>query len=199
VITLGFDGTDRRVVKALIGKGPALFQALRLKFSQLALRLQQKIQGEKLQGQVLQHRSGKLAGSIRALDATTDGTKVDVAVEGGGGVAPYAAVQNYGGKGEYEIVPINKKALAFLPGGANVQGASKAQIRTMIRGFGSKSSSIRAKSIGQFNSFGGVVVKKVIHPPLPERNFMESTAEEMLPEWVSGTKETILQVLRERS
>src|SRR6266700_2150115 len=61
-----------------------------------AVKLQSFIVSEKLQGQVLHHRSGKLAGSIRPGTLATP-ENLAVEVLGGGGPAWYGRVHNYGG------------------------------------------------------------------------------------------------------
>jgi hypothetical protein len=72
--------------------------------NELMLRLQSEIVGEKLHGQVLQQRTGKLAGSIRAQPTTQEGTDIIGAVEGGGGVAWYGKLHEYGfGPYDYEV------------------------------------------------------------------------------------------------
>jgi hypothetical protein len=61
------------------------------------LQLQAKVVGEKLQGQVLQHRTGKLSASIRAIPVTQEGGVIVGIVEGGGGPAFYGRIHEYGG------------------------------------------------------------------------------------------------------
>jgi hypothetical protein len=102
-----------------------------------------KIQGEKLSGQVLKQRSGKLIGSVRTLPTAAGGSVISGGVAAGGGPAYYGYFQNYGTKGPYTIVPKDPKGvLAFMIDGKQI------------------------------------FAKKVIHPGLPARNFMESTLEE---------------------
>jgi hypothetical protein len=120
MLTLSFNGSDERLAQSLRARGPQIIQAVMRKMDELMFRLQAKIVGEKLAGQVLQQRTGKLAGSIRAIPTTLEGTEVTGAVEGGGGPAFYGRVQEYGGRGPYTIVPINKSALTFLWGGKQV-------------------------------------------------------------------------------
>lgn len=96
MISGSLNGTDARVVAALHEKADRVQDSLIRKLDSLTLRLQAHIVGDKLQGQVLQHRTGKLAGSIRAIPATFDGTKVSGEVQGGGGPAFYGRAQEYG-------------------------------------------------------------------------------------------------------
>jgi phage gpG-like protein len=97
MLQLSFNETDQRVLVALRAKGPQIVQALLVKMNALMLRLQAKIVGEKLQGQVLHHRTGKLAGSIRAIPAVLEGTMIVGAVEGAGGPAFYGRIHEFGG------------------------------------------------------------------------------------------------------
>jgi hypothetical protein len=97
MLTFSYDGSNQRVAAALRAKGPQIIEAVLRKMNSLTLQLQAKIVGEKLQGQVLQHRTGKLAGSIRMIPAVVEGESVVGAVEGGGGPAFYGRVHEYGG------------------------------------------------------------------------------------------------------
>lgn len=99
---------------------PIIIEALRTKLDALDFALQSRIVSDKLSGQVLQHRSGKLAASIRAIPTVREGTELVGSVEGGGGPAFYAKFHEYGTTRQYEIVPTNKKALAFMVGGKQV-------------------------------------------------------------------------------
>lgn len=196
MIQADFQGTDRTVPAELRRKMPGILEAVRMKMNMLDLQLQQKIQGEKLQGQVLQHRTGKLAASIRVEEATVTGDIVEGAVEGAGGVAFYGRVQNYGGDRAYDIVPVNKKALAFFGGGGPGPMMNKNIARGIIQGFNAKSAAARAGAHQQFGNLGGIVVKKVVHPPLPARNFMESTAEEFKPQMTKGLSDAVVAGMR---
>jgi phage gpG-like protein len=93
-----------RIAAALAAKGNALAAALQAKIQQ------------KLSGDVLQMKSGALAGSIAV---TIDELSTGVAVR----IAPspdmkYAAIHEYGGTiPPHQIVPDKARALAFLAGG----------------------------------------------------------------------------------
>jgi hypothetical protein len=190
MIIVTFDKTDLEVQEALQKKLPAILAAVVVKMNQLNTMLVAKIVGDKLQGQVLQHRTGKLAASVRSEDSKIEGDTVTGSVQAGGGPAYYARFQNYGTQSSYEIVPRNKKALAFFPQGGPVP-LNKQTARGIVLGFRSRSASARQSSYGQFSQLGGVVVKKVIHPPIKERNFMESTAAEFKPTYVAGITQAI--------
>jgi phage gpG-like protein len=104
MIQLSFNGSDQRIAVALRAKGPQIIQLLVSKMNALMLQLQAKIVGQKLQGQVLAHRTGKLSGSIRMIPATVDGSLITGAVEGAGGPAFYGRIHEFGG-----TFPINRK------------------------------------------------------------------------------------------
>jgi hypothetical protein len=113
VITFSFNGTDQKVAAAIRAKGPDIVDALRARMDAVTIALQGKIVTTKLSGQVLQHRSGKLAGSIRAIPATVSGSTIEGAVEGGGGPAFYGRFHEYGVDHSWEITATRAKALAF--------------------------------------------------------------------------------------
>ena len=101
-------------------RGPRIIAALVRKMNQLVFRLQAKIVNEKLAGQVLHHRTGTLASSIRAIPTQVEGAALVAKVEGGGGPAFYGKFHEFGTTDWYTIRPINKKALAFMMGGKQV-------------------------------------------------------------------------------
>ncbi|MGQ0446166.1 MAG: hypothetical protein ACT4O2_13830 [Beijerinckiaceae bacterium] len=94
------------VQDALLGQADALRGALEY-------RIQQKLSGE-----VLETRSGALAASIiSSID--NDGSETSVSISSTG--APYAAIQEFGGKtAARDIVAVNAKALAFSMGGGQI-------------------------------------------------------------------------------
>jgi hypothetical protein len=120
MIEADFGGSDVRVEMYLRSRGPAIEAALLSKSDYLMLKLQAYIVDEKLSGQVLNRRTGTAAGSVRTVPATNEGGSITAGVVGGGGPAFYLAIHEYGGEGPYEIVPNEKKALAFLVGGEQV-------------------------------------------------------------------------------
>ncbi len=112
-----FDGTDREATERLLARGPQFLKKLVDTMNILAFRLQSHIVVDKLQGQVLQHRSGKLGTSIRVNPAYVEAGSIAADVLGGGGVAWYGRVHEYGGDGPYVIRATNRKALRFMVGG----------------------------------------------------------------------------------
>ncbi len=192
-IRLSFNDTDRLAIAQLNGKGNAIVQALAGKLTYLMLQLQQHIVRDKLSGQVLHHRSGKLAGSIVAYPTEAQGSQLAGKVEGAGGPAWYGQVHELGGRGPYDIYPVNKKALAFFPQGYSAVEGGRQILRGMLQ-----TSNLRRResAIASFRGSGGVVVKHVHHPPLPKRSFMVSGMEDMRPQIVSGLEQAMRQGLR---
>lgn len=111
-------------VEHLRAKPTLMLQAIRVKMNSLLIQLQARIVRDKLQGQVLHHRSGDLGRSV-VLDpsegAVIEGMKVMGSVIGATPPAGYGKVHEDGGAKTYEIVPVNRKALMFYAaGGAKV-------------------------------------------------------------------------------
>jgi len=65
MLRIDFDGSDQRLLAYIRSRMPVLREALRIKMTGLMIALQAHIVGEKLSGQVLHHRTGKLIDSIR--------------------------------------------------------------------------------------------------------------------------------------
>jgi hypothetical protein len=149
MLKLSFNGSDQRVEASLRARGPQIIQAVIRKMDGLMIQLQGKIVGEKLQGQVLQHRSGKLSGSIRAIPAVQDGTSIVGAVEGGGGPAFYGRVHEYGGV--FQIPEFQRR----------VVGGKEAIKARLSRKAGSTPGTVRAHSAN-----------------FPERSFMRTSLAE---------------------
>lgn len=113
MIIIDYGGTDKLILRAVGARveqvGPHVMAMLDAKDAEMV----SWIQGEELHGQVLNQRTGKLAGSIRFLPATQEGTSVVGAVEGAGGPAWYGALFEHGGTGPFDITPNHAKALRF--------------------------------------------------------------------------------------
>ena len=73
-----------------------------------------------LSGEILQVRSGKLLGSVQELPIEVNGLVVDGPIQVGGPDIPYGAVLEHGGLKNYDIVPVNKKYLAFMIDGKQI-------------------------------------------------------------------------------
>lgn len=91
-----FNPTDGTVDLVLRERGPTIVEAIVQKINSLAIRLEAHIVGDKLQGQVLHHRSGTLASSIRFKPAHPEGTSIIAEVTGAGGPAWYGRLHEYG-------------------------------------------------------------------------------------------------------
>lgn len=93
--------------------------AVATKMRQLTINLQRHVIQDKLHGQVLKQRTGKLARSIQQ-ESHTDGDLVIGEVFSAGDVK-YAAIHEFGGTTPpHDIVPNKAEALAFVMGGKTV-------------------------------------------------------------------------------
>ncbi len=102
----------------LASRKAELYSALEARMNLLDTRLQQRIQSEKLSGQVLHQRSGKLKRSIEVIPAKSNRStgKITGGVRGAGGPAYYGRFHEFGTTEPYTIVPVTKQALRFLIG-----------------------------------------------------------------------------------
>lgn len=170
--------SDKAVAAAIRGRATQLRAEMTETLDALMLELLARIQ-EKLSGDVLQQRTGTLIGSITKQPTVQQGNRIIGSVTGAGKPAEYGIVQERGGTHTFEILPVNKQALAFFPSGAAGEGAVG---RGLFHQAGSLRGTLKAGKGAQFAALGGVVVKKVIHPPLPKRSFMGSSLDEMRSE-----------------
>jgi hypothetical protein len=93
----------------------AIVEALTNRLNAINIALQSKIVGEKLEGQVLQSHTHKLASSVRVNQVQNDGTILSGGVQAGGGPAFYAKFQEEGTQGPYTIAPKDPGGvLAFI-------------------------------------------------------------------------------------
>lgn len=83
------------------------------KVTLLMLKLQQHIVGQKLSGQVLKPRSGKLLESVQPDETRVSGAVIMGSVRAGGDQAFYAPFHEHGGSRPYDIYPLSKQALFF--------------------------------------------------------------------------------------
>ena len=196
MINITFNSTDRRLLGFFQRKRPAMIKELASTMDTLMLELQQRVQ-QKLSGQVLEHRSGKLLGSVEKRPIQVTESAVSGRVTAAGGPAFYGRVQEKGGTRTYDILPKNKKALAFFPGGSvggSIAGSNvpftpgKSVVRGLYFRSGSSRGQLKRGQIGTFGQLGGSVVKKVIHPPLPARPFMRPSLLEMQAEILQKTE-----------
>jgi phage gpG-like protein len=95
----------------------AIERVLADRVADLAQQLQARVK-DNLSGAILNQRSGRLAASL-VSGTDDDGTDVQGFVSSEG--APYAAIQEYGGKtAAHDIIAVKAKALAFVGGGGTV-------------------------------------------------------------------------------
>jgi hypothetical protein len=114
------NNSDQRFIEALRSKPSRAIAVLQTKLNALLFQLSSYIVGQKLSAQVLHRRTGVLAGSVRAIPAHLEGTKLVGAVQAGGGPAFYGRVHEYGGPRAYQIIAVKARALAFLSHGKQV-------------------------------------------------------------------------------
>lgn len=94
---------DDRIVDALLTRVDLLTQVL-----------VERIQSN-LDGMVLQRRTGRLYESVVRTEPSYDGANIDGGtVTAATGEASYGEIFETGGLGEYSIVPVNAKVLAFM-------------------------------------------------------------------------------------
>jgi len=115
------------MLEATVTGGEAVMEKLRampevlkknvdLRMRQLLMEMKQQISGPggKLEGGVLQHRSGKLSGSVHEIWPVDEGQSVRAGMAAGLGLA-YARIHEYGGvTAPHEIVPKAGGVLAWM-------------------------------------------------------------------------------------
>jgi hypothetical protein len=186
MLRISFNGTDKQTIAALQSKAPQLRSALQRTMDELMLDLQARVQ-RKLSGEVLQsHRGvGGLLGTVRKEPTVSTDSQIVGRVTAGGGQFWWAVVHEEGGKKTYTILPgavtgkSDKKALAFFPTGSVGAGFGATALTRIKFKSGKRRGELRPNRLGEFKAAGGIVVKKVIHPPLPKRSFMQSSLDEM--------------------
>lgn len=117
---LGFTVSgDVQALAELRNRQEYLYEALRRRIDFYSLKLQQHIQRDKLSGQVLHQRSGKLKRSVEVIPATINPSTGSVSggVQAAGGPAYYGRFHETGTTRAYTIVPVTKQALRFFVDG----------------------------------------------------------------------------------
>jgi|SRR5579863_926663 len=100
----------------------------------------------KLQGPVLQHRSGKLTGSVRG-QVEDHGDMISAVVTAGGGVAPYAAVHEYGGTFQIpDHLSHSKRGRAFTVRAHSATFPERSFMRSSLTEFRSRAEAELAKA-----------------------------------------------------
>jgi hypothetical protein len=137
------------------------------------LRLYERVE-EKLSGEVLQRRTGTLAGAVDMQAARFVGAvcAASVGIDDGHPSFLVGLVQEYGGEKWYDIYPVNAKVLAFMGGAYNPE------------------------TLGHASSVSAMVfTPHVHHPPLPERSYLRSSLAEMEDLLYSELTEALTEVL----
>jgi len=102
-----------------------ILEYVQMRVNRLLIMLQAKIVGEKLQGQVLRHITGKLSRSVVVIPAELRGTVVTGYVEAAAPPAAYGVGHERGTDSSYEIVAVRKKALMWIAAGGAKRFATK--------------------------------------------------------------------------
>lgn len=116
MIGLNITGTEQVLEKlgAVTGK---VRIAAKSSLDAWATELAGYIKADKLAGQVLNRRSGRLSTSVHPITAHDSGTAISAGA-GGGAAVPYARIHEYGGLiPAHTVVATNAKALAFTVNG----------------------------------------------------------------------------------
>ena len=110
---IGFTIDAAGIDAALRSRADAIRSALAAKMTYTGMRLQMIIVNDKLQGQLLQHRTGNLGDSVRPIETEVTPTTISGGVTAGGGPVDYARPLEYGSK-EHIIRAVNAKMLHFF-------------------------------------------------------------------------------------
>lgn len=115
----------------LKGSPEKLQGGLQRAFARIAIRLQKYIKDEKLAGQVLHRRSGKLASSV-IQRVETSGTQIAAIVQAGS-LAPYAGVHEYGGVFTVpEHMSVSRRGKAFSVRAHSATFPERSYMRTSL-------------------------------------------------------------------
>lgn len=107
---------DRELIGKLNAMPGNIRQKLERKITELALRLKRHVQEDKLQGQVLNHRTGRLQRSVMH-QITSNKDEISAKVSTSADV-PYAAIHEFGGVTRPHVIePKKGMYLAFMAGG----------------------------------------------------------------------------------
>ena len=198
MIEITFNGSDQSLLASLKDKHDQLTTNLLRAMNIMLLKLQQRIQ-QKMSGEVLNQRSGDLKDSVHVVPAQVNAGDIAGTVRWGAGPSSaYAEVHEYGGKGWYDIYPVNKKALAFFPSGAagttTLKSGRTISAREILNNM--RNPNMRARGIAQFSAAGGIVVKHVHHPPLPARPVGQPSLDELHDEIVGRLQGAVDETLK---
>jgi hypothetical protein len=116
MISADFGGGDQRIVARLSSLISPVLDAMVNAMDAQMISLEGYIRANKLEGNPLQHRSGRLQSSVNYVPATiVDDTTVEGSVNGGGGLAPYGIVHEEGGT--FQIPEYTRRSARSASGG----------------------------------------------------------------------------------
>ncbi|CAM8755319.1 hypothetical protein X986_3950 [Burkholderia pseudomallei] len=185
--------TGESVVTERIGRiTPGIRTALERKIQDLAIRLQRHVVTDKLAGQVLNVRTGRLWRSInQALVESSDRQSITAVVST---AVEYAAIHEYGGI-------IHRMS---NPGVVRLRTDAQGRLLRNARGGAifAKKSHKRAREVAFASAyvtddFGSQVgVPKAYDIVMPERSFLRSALKDMRPEILAGIREAVARGVR---
>lgn len=116
---VGIQFEIQNLVGSFEEKQGELLSSLTVKMNDLAVQFAARV-SEKLSGDLLEVRSGKLLKSVQVTPAAISEGMIGAAVSAGGPTAPYGIVQEVGVEHAWNIMPVDKKSLRFMLGGQEV-------------------------------------------------------------------------------
>jgi hypothetical protein len=120
MLRISFKHGSEVFIQSLQNKGPQILRVVFTKLDMLMRQLATYIVAEKLTGNPLQTRTGKLAASVRYVPAEISGSRITFAVEAATGEAFYGRIHERGGSTFYPIMAVHRRALMFLAEGEKV-------------------------------------------------------------------------------
>jgi hypothetical protein len=176
LLKISFNGSDKRAVESLVSKTDTIIGRLTLKLNSLMIRLSAKIVGEKLEGQLLHHRTGKLSNSIRVIPPVIEGGNLRAGVQGAGGPAWYGKLHEWG-------YTYSRQA-----GTRRIGFNAKGEITKLLT---------RAKTVRRSVASTRTLNVRSYTVHIPERSFMRSSQEEMRPVITDELKQEASDAIKE--
>ncbi len=156
-------GTEK-VIARIGAKGATIRQALYEYCRNFGQGMAAYIQTEKLQGQVLNHRTGSLSDSIKSETESTGGV-ITTTVSAGGAACKYAAIHEFGFDGTETV-------------------------RAHLRRSSTQMSVSARKRVSKFK--GEIMVRSFTrHMHMPERSYLRSTLAEKKEDFRAGIVATV--------
>lgn len=205
MIHVAFKTSSEKVARAIQARWPKLVENIRGSVDSSMLALQQRIQ-RKMSGEVLKsHRGGAgLIGSVHKQPTQVNAGEIVGRVQAGGGLYWWLVVHEYGGQKTYEILPgavtgkSDKRALAFFPTGSTGSGFKRTRLTSIRFASGKRRGELKPKKYSEFHQAGGVIVKRVEHPPLPRRSTLGASVNELRTEIISKIYQAAANAMRGR-